>query len=55
MLAAERAGRRRRRIKLGPVYVDTAILRWEAYTGQQASPPSGQTLAEILVERGVAL
>jgi DNA modification methylase len=55
VLAAERAGRRRRRIKLDPVYVDTAISRREAHTGQQASPPSSQTLAEILVERGVAL
>jgi hypothetical protein len=42
------------RIKLDPVYVDTAIPRWEAFTGQQARPPSGQTLAETMVERGVA-
>ncbi len=55
VLAAERVGRRRRRIKLDPVYVDTAILRWQAFTGQQARPPSGQTLAETMFERGVAL
>jgi DNA modification methylase len=54
VLAAERAGRRRRRIKLDPVYVDTAIPRWEAFTRQQARPPSGQTLAKTMVERGVA-
>ena len=54
VVAAGRAGRRRRRVKLDPAYVDTVICRWEAYTGQQARPPSGQTLAEILVERSVA-
>jgi DNA modification methylase len=43
VLAAERAGRRRRGIKLDPLHVDTAILRWEAFTGQQAR------------DRGVAL
>ena len=45
VLAAERAGSRRRRIKLDPLYVDTVIFRWEAYTGQQAI--SQAKLAEI--------
>ncbi len=36
ILAAERVGRRCCGIELDPLYVDTAIRRWQAITGQQA-------------------
>ena len=36
VLAAERAGKRRRGIKLDPLYVGTAIPRCEAFAGQLA-------------------
>jgi DNA modification methylase len=54
MLAAERTGRRCRGIELDPLYVDTAILRWESLTGHQARRASGETFAEIKAERDVA-
>src|SRR5439155_1719091 len=36
ILAAERAGRVARMIELDPLYVDTAIRRWQALTGGKA-------------------
>jgi DNA modification methylase len=54
LLAAERTGRRCRGIELDPLYVDTAILRWETLTGRQARRGSGQTFAETRRERGIA-
>lgn len=36
LLAAERTGRLCRGIELDPLYVDTAIRRWQAWTGQDA-------------------
>ena len=54
VLAAERAGRRCCGIELDPLYVDTAILRWESFTGQEARLASGQTFAEMKRERGLA-
>ena len=36
LLAAEKTGRRARLIELDPLYVDVAIRRWQALTGQQA-------------------
>lgn len=44
LLAAEKTGRRARLIELDPLYVDVAIRRWQALTGQQASHvASGET------------
>lgn len=37
LIAAERAGRRCRGVEIDPAYVDTAIQRWEAMTGQTAT------------------
>ncbi len=37
LVAAERAGRRCRGVEIDPVYVDTAIQRWEAMTGKTAT------------------
>ncbi len=36
LIAAERAGRLCRGVEIDPVYVDTAIHRWEALTGHEA-------------------
>jgi DNA modification methylase len=48
LLAAERTGRIGYGIELDPVCVDTAIRRWQAFTGQNAvKESSGQTFAEV--------
>ena len=54
LLAAERTGRRCRAIELDPLYVDTAIRRWERLTGQQTRHACGRGFGEIAVERGFA-
>jgi DNA modification methylase len=52
ILAAERTGRRAAAIEIDPVYVDTAIRRWEAKTGEQAVlEGDGRTLSEVAAER----
>jgi DNA modification methylase len=51
ILAAQRTGRRAYAMELDPVYVDTAIRRWERMTGRQASYAGGETFAEIGFER----
>lgn len=48
VIAAERTGRICYGIELDPVYVDTAIRRWQAFTGQNAvNESSGQTFPEV--------
>ncbi len=48
VMAAERTGRIGYGIELDPVYVDTAIRRWQAFAGQNAvNESSGQTFAEV--------
>jgi DNA modification methylase len=54
LLAAERAGRRCHGAELDPLYVDTAILRWERWTQQQARLSSGQFFANVKNERSVS-
>jgi DNA modification methylase len=52
LIAAELTGRRCCGIELDPGYVDAAILRWQAATGQQAVHAElGKTFAEIQAER----
>lgn len=52
LLAAERTGRKAAAIELDPHYVDTAIKRWQAATGAQATLSStGQTFAEVAADR----
>lgn len=36
MIAAEKTGRRAAVIEIDPLYVDDAIMRWQAFTGKQA-------------------
>jgi len=56
ILACERTRRRGYAIEIEPGYVDVAIRRWEAMTGQLATlAGSGQTHAEAAAERGPLL
>ena len=50
-IAAERTGRRGRGIEIDGHYVDTAIARWERYTGRKAQTAQGQTFAQMKLER----
>ena len=54
LLAAERTGRHGYGIEIDPLYVDTAIARWERMTGKQARHATGQTFADIKAERRLA-
>lgn len=52
LIAAERIGRRCRGIEIDPLYVDTAIRRWQRYTGGSAvHAASGQHFDDIAVPR----
>lgn len=53
LMAAERTGRVCRGIELDPLYVDTAIRRWQRYTGGTAvHAASGKEFGKEEVERG---
>ena len=54
MLAAERTGRRCYGVELDPIYIDTAIMRWEQLTSRPARLDAGKTFAEIKAERSAA-
>jgi DNA modification methylase len=54
ILAAERTGRRGFGIEIDPIYVDTAIARWEKMTGQKARTADGVTFAQVKSERGAS-
>jgi DNA modification methylase len=51
ILAAERTGRRCFGIEIDPIYVDTAIGRWERLTGRQAQNSQGLTFEQVKLER----
>ncbi len=51
ILAAEQTGRRGYCLEIDPLYVDTAIERWQNITRQQARHASGETFAEIKAKR----
>lgn len=56
VIAAEMEGRICHAIELSPTYVDVAVQRWQAFTGQQAVlDGDGWTFGEVAAERGVAL
>ena len=47
LIAAEKTGRRAAAIELDRLYVDTAIRRWQAFTGKPAvHAETGMTFAE---------
>jgi len=53
LMAAERVGRVCRGIELDPIYVDTAIRRWQRYTGESAlHAETGETFNDREVKRG---
>lgn len=53
ILAAERVGRRAFGIEIDPLYVDVAVRRWQAFTGQDAVlAATGQTFDEVAASRG---
>lgn len=52
LIAAEMTGRACYAMELSPAYVDVAVLRWEAFTGQEALlSVRGQSFATIKAER----
>jgi DNA modification methylase len=51
ILAAERTGRRGYGVEIDPLYVDTAIVRWEKLTGEQARHATGQSFTDIKADR----
>ena len=53
LLAAERTGRRCYGVEIDPLYVDTAIERWQRLSGQQARNRDGVPFDEIKRQRNV--
>lgn len=53
LLAAERTGRRCYGVELDPLYVDTAIERWQRITGRKAHNQLGETYELIKSRRNV--
>ncbi len=54
LIAAEMAGRVCHAIELSPAYVDVAVLRWQAFTGQEATlAGEDRAFAAIAAARGV--
>ncbi len=52
LMAAERVGRKCYGIEIDPLYVDTAIRRWQKYTGGEAIHiATKKTFAQIAAER----
>ena len=53
IMAAHKCGRKARGVELDPLYVDVAIRRWQAFTGEAAMLAiTGETFAEIADRRG---
>ena len=54
IVAAEMNGRCAYAIELSPAYVDVAVQRWQAFTGEQATLcATGQTFLDTAAERGI--
>ncbi|HWL69431.1 MAG TPA: DNA methyltransferase [Geminicoccus sp.] len=52
LIAAELTGRACHALELDPAYVDVAVLRWQAFVGQQAVlEGDGRSFAEVAAER----
>jgi DNA modification methylase len=52
VIAAERTGRRCYGLELDPLYLDTIVRRWQAYTGEHArQAATGRTFNELEAER----
>lgn len=56
LIAAEKTGRIAYGLELDPGYIDVAIRRYQAYTGNVATlADTGQTFAEVAAARGISL
>ncbi len=56
LIAAEMSGRHCHAIELSPAYVDVAVQRWQAFTGEEATlHGSGLSFASVTAERGVGM
>ena len=54
LIAAEQSGRVCHAIELSPAYVDVAVLRWQTFTGQQATlVGNGATYATAAASRAL--
>ncbi|GGC71311.1 hypothetical protein GCM10011504_56260 [Siccirubricoccus deserti] len=52
LIAAEMEGRACHALELSPAYVDVALTRWQAFTGQQAMlDGAGRSFDEIAAQR----
>ena len=52
IIAAETTGRACHAVELSPAYVDVAVLRWQAFTGQQSVlEGEGGTFASVATAR----
>ena len=52
IIAAETTGRSCHALELDPAYVDVAVLRWQAFTSEEAVlEGDGHTFAEVAGER----
>ncbi len=56
LIAAEAEGRTCQAVELSPAYVDVAVLRWQAFTGQEAAleGDAEATFAAVAASRGSA-
>jgi len=53
LIAAQSCGRVFHGVEIDPIYVDVAIRRWEAFTGEQAiRQGDGKSFAELVVQSG---
>lgn len=55
IIAAEMTGRSCHAIELSSAYVDVAVKRWQAFTGQTATLENGDAFEETAASRGVSL
>jgi DNA modification methylase len=52
LIAAEMSGRSCHAVELSPAYVDVAVLRWQAFAGQQATlEAGGRSFASVVAQR----
>ena len=51
IIACEITGRAAHAIELNPAYVDVAVQRWQAHTGQKARHEDGRAFEEVAAER----
>jgi DNA modification methylase len=55
LIAAEMSGRACHAVELSPTYVDVAVLRWQAFTGQEAVlEGSGQSFAAVAAQQSAS-